>query len=744
MAGDDPIMAVSRVFASLADDGGAAADSLEALNNILKNSLNRTLIRFNRTMADTVKSVAAFNLGLKSASKRMSANVTQKQAARMGAASQASQAIHRTQAYYTQQQTNKALKQPQVDQIFSELADIINNPVLNSLQQFADKINSVVDVLSKLIIVYGSYKTAQAAFKGIGDAAEDSLDEVRQMLIEKNAMIGGKDPNKTGRENRIESAQLTQSNITRESLESVRRDLEKLFNEKDTAAFVSNQLQDELELLSGAASIFTDNSNAMARAAAAFDRYTRLETEYKGLEDIESWLVNNQDRLMSEAGKEAGNYRLSDAVETITTQFTKVRSSIVKYIAATDAATLAVGAGFAAAIAYVTYKMYDFGKNAIPRLYNYLLKPLQTVYEFVNGPLNQAFSKVTSFVSVLNPAYGEQASRALDDLSAVVGRILLPVFNAMLGSLKVFTSFLSINADRLKGTMEALSNVIANVGTIVIGNFFQLLQDAQPILIQLTDAFLRAIPVINNSLMKLFKEIQKHIPTFIQAIDAIGMMLEMYLKQKLQEFANEAALASKAAQNQARAMQLFGEEAISLSMAFNNLGYYLADFALQLEAVIIELMGWVNWLSGKPQAGGIVGAVEFAGGEDERELNAGEKAGKAVRQWIAGLFGAEDVPWAKKPKEKPEMGAGEFNNIAGGGFGEDAAQGLQEGFAGKGAAFQEIGQLGKNLAAASFGMGAGTVEDRQLNVQQQILGGVNQMLQNQNQFNGAAPVQGVR
>jgi hypothetical protein len=389
--------------------------------------------------------------------------------------------------------------------------------------------------------------------------------------------------------------------------------------------------------------------------------------------------------------------------------------------------------------------MYDFGKNAFPRLINYLQKPLQTVYEFVTGPLNQAFSKITSFVSTLNPAYGEQANRALEDLSAVIGKIVLPIFNAMLSVLKVFTSTLHQNAGMFTDTIKTFANLLANAGSIIIGNFFKLLEQSQPILQALTAAFERAIPVINNSLMKLFKEIQKHIPTFIQAIDSLGMMLEMYLKQKLQEFANEAALASKAAQNQARAMQLFGNEAMTLSMAFNNLGYYLADFMLQLEAVIIELMGLVNFIVGRPQQGGIIGGLDVAGKVDERNLNIGEKAGAGVRKWIAGLFGAEDMPWvAKQPKPKPAAGEGEFgDNIAGGDFGPGADLNLQEGFAAKGAAFQEIGQLGKNLAAASFGTGA-SVEDQQLNVQQQILQGVNGMLQNQNQFNGAAPVQGVR
>lgn len=740
MAGDDPIMAVSKVFASLADEGGAAADSLDTLNTILKNSLNRTLIRFNRTMADTVKSVAAFNLGLKSASKRMSANVTQKQAARMGAASQASEAIHRTQAYYNQQQANKATKQPQFDQILSELADVLNNRVLYSLQNFSDKMNAIVDLLTKAAIAFGALKAGGAAVEQFSATTKEA-----QAIIAKTyhgTMLmptGGKYANMTDRELRGEAAfneSVFKSDVKLEQMQNVAAGIKQ---EADAMKARYEEAADMMTLFNGA---LGDSTKEFGRMRASWALFTDLMGEFDAMQSkIKSF--QESIRPTAEAAKKSA---MTMHVADLGDVFSKLRDSIsgkmssastavFKFIGSLKLTTALLGGAFITAIAYASYAMLDFGKNAIPRLYNYLLKPLQTVYEFVNGPLNQAFSKVTSFVSVLNPAYGEQASRALDDLSAIIGRVLLPVFNAMLGSLKVFTSFLSINTDRLKGTMQALGNVISNIGAVVISNFFQLLGQAQPIFEQLTAAFQRAIPIINNSLVKLFREIQKHIPTFIKAIDALGMMLEMYLKQKLQEFANEAKLASKAAANQARAMELFGEDAMTLSMAFNNLGYALKDLVLQIEAVIIELMRFL------PKSVFI--------GEPDKPF---EELGP-IDQAAQNLFNPkeENLPWNVRERQKkglppPEAGAGQFDifRMEGADFGVAAGEGLQEGFAAKGAAFQEIGQLGKNLAAASFGMGAGTVEDQQLNVQQQILGAVNGMLQNQNQFNGAAPVQGVR
>jgi hypothetical protein len=701
------------------------------------------MLRFGKAMNDSVKSIQAFNVGLKTASKRVSTSVTQKQAARMGAASQASEAIHRTKVYYQNQQQTKQNKGPQIDEALSELSNLLNNSVFNSLQNFADKVNSVIDVLIKLGAAYGAYKGLNSAKA----AAEEIAKEFEAVIV------------KTGFGNLIFSNKSQYADMSTPQLRGVAAKQESLYNSsvnieqmediasgiKEEANAMKAQYEESAQLLTMFNGALGDSSKEFGRMRASQIAFQDLTNEYDEMQNKIKAVQNSMGAVAEAAKKEAASMKMYDLPEFFGNIKSSMKTSITSFIAGLKVSTVALTAGFAAAIGYVVYKMYDFGKNAFPRLINYLQKPLQTVYEFVTGPLNQAFSKITSFVSTLNPAYGEQANRALEDLSAIVGKILLPVFNSMLSSLKVFTSFLSINSDRLKGTIQALANVIANMGAVLIGRFFILLGQAQPILEQLTAAFQRAIPVINNSLVKLFKEVQKYIPTFIQAINSLGMMLEMYLKQKLQEFANEAALASKAAQNQARAMQLFGNEAMTLSMAFNNLGYYLADFMLQLEAVIIELMGLVNFIVGRPQQGGIIGGLDVAGKVDERNLNIGEKAGAGVRKWIAGLFGAEDMPWvAKQPKPKPAAGEGEFgDNIAGGDFGPGADLNLQEGFAAKGAAFQEIGQLGKNLAAASFGTGA-SVEDQQLNVQQQILQGVNGMLQNQNQFNGAAPVQGVR
>lgn len=744
MAGSDPILAVSRVFADLADDGGAAADSFATINSILKTSLNRTMLRFGKAMNDSVKSVQALNVGLKTASKRMSAGVTQKQSTRMGAASQANEAIHRTQAYYTNKQSNRKLNTEEFQNTLDDVNESIRSTLVNTLDEFAGKLSAIIPLLQTFSGVLGAItsvfsastlNSAVSASKRSGafstTAKEKAAEKAAQEEYEKNKY-------KTPAE-RVDTVRANAKKGLGEINDKIKTEVNYITGIKIEQIKLANEYKNVLKGVTSLGKTPKEIANLFENLQ---DRLDKAKTYLSKLQTSRS----NIEQAFSSQTSQAATKTVADIIMSVKSGASSMTTSVVKFVGALKASTVLMAGSFAAAIGFVVYKLYDFGKNAFPRLINYLQKPLQTVYEFVTGPLNQAFSKITSFVSTLNPAYGEQANRALEDLSAIVGKILLPVFNSMLSSLKVFTSFLSINSDRLKGTIQALANVIANMGAVLIGRFFILLGQAQPILEQLTAAFQRAIPIINNSLVKLFKEVQKYIPTFIQAINSLGMMLEMYLKQKLQEFANEAALASKAAQNQARAMQLFGNEAMTLSMAFNNLGYYLADFMLQLEAIIIELMAWSNFIVGRPQQGGIIGGLDVAGKVDERDLNIGEKAGAGVRKWIAGLFGAEDMPWvAKQPKPQPVAGEGEFdlNAVNGGDFGPGADLNLQEGFAAKGAAFQEIGQLGKNLAAASFGMGA-SVEDQQLNVQQQILQGVNGMLQNQNQFNGAAPVQGVR
>jgi hypothetical protein len=265
----------------------------------------------------------------------------------------------------------------------------------------------------------------------------------------------------------------------------------------------------------------------------------------------------------------------------------------------------------------------------------------------------------------------------------------------------------------------------------------------------------------------------KHLPTVMKVIDSLANIIEMYLNMKLQEFANTAALAAHAAQNNARAMELFGKETMTLSMLFNNLGYFVSEFMLQLEGAIIELMGYISWFIGKKgddnRLGKIVEDVqknpldalergniplleniqlEVAAGDDEEweKLNIGEKAGAATRKWIAGLFGAEDMPWVQNKKkikeEQPEAGGGEFEGDFGGVDigGEDA---LKEGFAAKGAQFQEIGELGKNLMQAAFG-GGESVDEQQLDQLKQMNEKFQAMIDGQNQFNGMVPQQGVR
>lgn len=737
MAGEDAIIAVSKIFADLADEGGAAADSLATINSILRTSLNRTMLRFGRAMSDSVKSIQAFNVGIRNAAKRLSAPIAQRQAARMGAASQARESVHRTQAYVYDKQVAKQLRNTNIDDAFEELANKINNTLINSFERLANSVSKLSPVLDLIKDALLGLLATKAIFGSVGNKPRISgFTPSRNASSTSDADLA-KDVAYSfyNRQKDIIGMSEAMSNRVQAVMSKYSAKIEPIMRKVNTAADRLKALSDLKTL--NPHGVYDTAGSIIDAEMASIKSYI---AEQGGL--AKALRASRKQDINKAAQPNIFTDTLGDLAINLSNAAPMIKQSFGAFLKSIKISTALLGTTFVAAITYVTYKLYDFGKNAVPRLIDYLAKPLQAVYQFVTGPLNQAFSKITSFVSTFNPAYGEQASRALDDLSAVVGRMLLPVFNAMLGSLKVFTSFLSINSDRLKGTIKALADVIANMGSVIIGNFFVLLGQAQPIFEQLTGALQRAIPVINNALIKLFKEIQKHIPTFIKAIDAVGMMLEMYLKQKLQEFANEAALASKAAANQARAMELFGDEAITLSMAFNNLGYYIKDFMLQLEAVIIELMGWANWISGRPGAGGIVGGVEFAGGEDERDLNLGERAGRAVRKWVAGLFGAEDVPWANKPKEVPEPGAGVFDiPMQGADFGGAA---LQEGFAARGAAFQEIGQLGRNLAQAAFGQGAGTVEDQQLNVQQQILGAVNGMLQNQNQFNGAIPQQGVR
>ena len=392
------------------------------------------------------------------------------------------------------------------------------------------------------------------------------------------------------------------------------------------------------------------------------------------------------------------------------------------------ASTALLTGTFAIAITYVAMKMYDLGKNAIPRIANFFMKPLKEIYGFITGPLASAFSKVTSFVATLNPAYGEQANRALDDLSALIGQMLLPVFNAMLGTLKVFNSILFKNMKNFQGLFQSVGNALAQFGGTAIGSFFNLMQSALPVLNAFVAQLEGALPQILSSLQQTFSTFESYMPTFVRILQQVGSALDIYIKQKARELGRNMDLAAQAARNDAEAMAQAGGKYIEFSDIGGQFMYALTTTGLTLERGANAFIG------------GFTGFLD----ELENVLNPFSDQSVWTEQGRANKDAA-DKAFADRMRQNEERkeGIGVFDNINGGDFGAQANLPIEDGFAAKGAAFQEIGQLGRNLAAASFGTGM-SYEQEDIQLQRRVADAAEGILNNMDQFRGNVPVQGVR
>jgi len=745
MAGDDPIMAVSRMFADLADEGGAAADSFATINSILKTSLNRTMLRFGRAMNDSVKSIQAFNAGLRTASKRVSVGVTQKQAARMGAASQASQAIHRTTVYVQDKQAAKSTNRSNIESAFDDLLDVIRNPLIVGIEKAGNGLLTLFNTLANISQALLTFKSLSVATKTqeisqSTKSAFDALitDEKHSTAIEAKTaqatadnikkqtdIIGqyfGNIPVKTitfPKQAPVEDAAFATAKEQRinKVTNAYIQQTEILFSRLQE---VNAQIADSADLLKIFGGTLGDNSKEAARLATLLQRQEALQKMAGSL---------NQRKDIDVA--EAKETRLGDIGEWFKgLNFNAMKANILEFVAGLKLSTVLLTGAFATAIAYTAMKIYDIGKNAIPRIGNFFMKPLKEIYGFITGPLQSAFSRITSFVATLNPAYGEQANRALDDLSALIGRMLLPVFNAMLGTLKVFNSVLFKNMKNFQGLFNSIGNALAQFGGTAIGAFFNLMQSAVPVLNAFVTQLESALPQILTSMQQLFGTLETYMPTFVRMLEQIGGALDQYIKQKARDLGRELDLAAQAARNDAEAVAIGGKKWIQLSDV-------PAQFMYALKTTILTAERGSNAL-----IGGFLGFID----EVENVIN--PWSDKSV--WTAEGRAAKEAEMDEENKRRKEFaaqqqGIGVFDeaNIAGGEFGAGAIDGLQEGFAAKGAAFQEIGQLGKNLAAASFGMNLDYKEE-DIQLQRRVANAAEGILNNMQQFRGDVPVQGVR
>ena len=778
--GSDAIAEVSKVFGQLADEGGAASDSFFALNNILKNNLNRGFLRFSKNLTDINKALTLQTKALRDSAKAVSKTFTpvRQSRPRVREGTDRTQTPKQTNAQNTQQVKNVQ----NLNDSFDDINETIRGSLINVIDELSIKISNVLPMFQML-------STGLSTFTNILSASK--LQSAADALKPKSGAFGESASQKAKREAAEKKADEAKYKTPAERIGKVKSNAQKGLNKindkiKEQEKYI-NGIKGEQKKLADEYRKVLKGVGTMGKTPRElknlFDNLqTRLEQPKKYLARLQTSKSGIETALPKQEAQ-AGATTVADVIMKLKGGASDFSSNVVKYVSnlkipamlltRSFAIAAGVATGFALVLGLAVKKLYDFGQNAVPQMAEFLITPIKEFHDIITGPLKRSFDTLTGFVAKLNPAYAEMASRALDDLSAIIGRIVLPIFITMVNLLKIFNNALFNNSKLFTDVIKEFSKQLGDIGIVVMSEFFNLLTALVPVLGLLTESFKKVGPKISGLAKKLGDVFMKHLPTVMKVIDSLANIIEMYLNMKLQEFANTAALAAHAAQNNARAMELFGKETMTLSMLFNNLGYFVSEFMLQLEGAIIELMGYISWFIGKKgddnRLGKIVEDVqknpldalergniplleniqlEVAAGDDEEweKLNIGEKAGAATRKWIAGLFGAEDMPWVQNKKkikeEQPEAGGGEFEGDFGGVDigGED---GLKEGFAAKGAQFQEIGELGKNLMQAAFG-GGESVDEQQLDQLKQMNEKFQAMIDGQNQFNGMVPQQGVR
>lgn len=765
--GEESIKAVSSIFSQLADDGGAAADSFAAVDRVLKNNVQRNLLRFNKVITDLNRQLQLQNKSIRDNAKML------KQAA-SGMTKPKVRPFAEPRPIRTPAQPkekDKGISAP-IDSLtgaIDDISDALNNPFNGAItettglfKKFSIAIGAAITVISaftqlKTVLDTRELKAAQEAkAKAEQDAAESSARLAKQAerdakVHEELAAMGDEEAlrlaNAVKMRDDLMKASEDEMEASREAERMMREFQNALLEAKraiksglhlNTFTAVIDGMEEKFKTAALAGEQFAlgiENNRKLIEVHAEkalklrsqAEKVDKKEAQPRPIEEKEARKraeIKFPDLFDTDKLKEAvvENAKKSGLFETVTSFFKGTLGRLTLVLT-----------GVGAAAIFAANAIKGFAMGAIPKFLEYIYTPMQKLYGFITGPLDNAFSRLTSFVSKLNPAYGEMASRALDDLSAVIGKLLLPLFMSAVEILKVFTSTLARNLAIFTPAIKRAANALAQLGGAAIGAFMTVLQAVVPLLENFITALENNLPTLIQGLVVVVNAINSQLPMLMNALTMLGPLIQQYLVMQMRQFQRDADLAAQAARNNAEAMALNGEAALNFTDVWGQ-------FMYALNTSVMTFGRGVNYT-----IAGITSAVD------------------EVLNYIPGFLGRERNWWTAEGRKKilehdeaeqkrmeaamnpPEPGEGDFGGIqiAGQDIGAPPPDAIQEGFAARGAQFQEIGALGKNLQQAAFGGGT-SPEEQQVGLQQMIVNMMQQMMGNQNQFNGAVPAQGVR
>jgi hypothetical protein len=675
MAGEDSIIAVSKMFAELADEAGAAADSLGTINSILRTSLNRSMLAFGRSIQQSTKLLNNFNQTLKSSVKNVGQNAQLRQTQRYSATFQAGESVHKTKAYVQDKvYANSAKVGNELRNSFADLIDAINNPLIVGIQKTSSELGKLITLISSLSATITSLKAFQVS-KEAGTKQLNQFKEYIKSFADKtkgqDVILEHKSP--TG---------------------------------KKTDAMVGN---------------------------TAFEFKTTPKPEPIKFNKA---TLGDLPQVLKQAGS-----KVSGATQ-----------GLVKGLLGLKLSAVAATAGLALFVAALAKTSYDI-VGIIPKTLGKLDSAVTFVSKNIINQFSSVFGKLTGFVSALNPSYGIEAELALKQLSATIGKLLLPVFQVMLGTIKAFTAILNAAMPVLKPVFDQFAKFLKDVAINALASFVKILIAAQPVFNAAIMMFQKLTPIVGGLFDKISQVLINNLPIIEKAFGMLADYLGRYLEYEIQNTAASLANMNRQMEIDSIKLKLFGESAFGVAEMFNwlyNAGVAVIQFIDLGFTIAIQGIVQVFWWFVDPI--NLLGKIIYSIWDMASKIPVlgkyfGEPAeGMKEWGWTPVAFGTEEER-ANKAAARQQGGAAA--GAAGGGanwwqnlFG-GAGGGMQGPPGATGASFQEIGELGKNLQAASFGAGPDTGQQT-VNWLEIIAGVLGQMNQNQQQFNGAVPVQGVR
>lgn len=717
MGDEQSIQKVAQIFGELADQGGAASDSFAAIHNILKNLVNRNFIKFGKNLQLYTTTLGKLNELQKNYGRNIDRTNKALERFRQSLSNKIKvSTVTQTQKITTKESGKKTFEPKDNNQPIgpnlnpNKLFESLSNGIKNTLPSLGKLtgLSKVFAVIQALIatsagMVAKTNLNLNKTTKEVNKTFEDTNKKVKDSSTafdETNKKIKELDLSSLKKVGEEVVKFIDESNLkeTSEKLNDAFKDVidtirpqkskkpkkekeqqpekaepekaepkktkpvppkapekpfeERLSNKKGLRKFAEQLRYDK------------ENRPIISKVSTKDLPLGSMQKFGKQLEGIFGKIRNTFGRIGSGIGKVAGKAMPSmPSIPTGTlaniTKFGKglgfVVGGLIAFYTALQAAKVAVD----------RFLINNLGKIVEP--FDKLFTTVQTIGKEFIGFANT----LAEFTGKLNPYYAEQLNFALDDLYAVIGSAVLPLFNEMVTTVWRFVNVLAGNLNTIREPFQKLAGLLTNITSVVLAGFVRILDSLKPVFDALMGAFDKIMPLLETSFGKIVQTIEQLMPSIVEVIgilaDAAGPLLEagveMFVKY-LHQLAKDAEISAKQ-------LAVMGPTLIRFSTMVSEVTNMLNNM---LNLSIIKLAEWTAALV--TSTGGII-ARFFNPSIKEEEKEAKRQEGLRIKEKAD-----EDAKVAEKKQQE-----------------------LMKGFSSRGASFQQIGDLGKNLQVASFGAG---------------------------------------